>query len=135
LPIELGSRSDVEVNLTPSAVRNLPIVALAPSNCLAFLPAREGWTSTTPLPSVMMPEARSALRGRFRTFPQMSTDNASCQWSVDVGGVVFAWVVVVVVEAFSLATSRSWRLKTIKPRPTTQTTSTIVYHPKGVRCL
>ena len=65
----------------------------------------------------------------------MSTESASCQWSLAVGGVVFAWVVVVVVEAFSLATSRSCRLKTIKPRPTTQTTSKIEYHPMGVRCL
>ncbi len=61
------------------------------------MPALAGSMSTTPLPVVMMPELWSALRGRFWTWPQTSTESATCQWSVRSGGVVLAWVVVVVV--------------------------------------
>ena len=69
----------VVLRLMFSWVRNLPRVAFAPSNCLAFLPALAGSISTTPLPSVMMPEVRSLLRGRLTTVPQMSTERATCQ--------------------------------------------------------
>ena len=91
--------------------------------------------STTPLPVVMMPEVWSALRGRFTTWPQISTESATCQWSVRRGGVVLAWVVVVVVEAFAADCWRSWRLKTMSPSPMMQTASRMEYHPIGVRCL
>jgi len=88
--------------------------------------------STTPLPVVMIPELRSALFGRFSTFPQTSTDSATCQWSVSKGGVVLG-TVVVVVDPIAAACWRSCRLKTIRPSPITQTTSTSAYHPNGVR--
>ncbi len=134
-PSDFGNLRELIVRSTPSWVRNLASVALAPSYCFASLPARAGWMSTTPLPSVMMPEVKSLLRGRLKTLPQTSIDRAASKWSLAVGGVDVGWVVVVVVVvAFSLATSRSWRLKTISPSPTTQTRSRIEYHPRGVRC-
>ena len=75
-----------------------------------------------------MPEVWSALFGRFAIFPQISTERATCQWSVMRGGTVFA-AVVVVVDGFAAACWRSWRLNTISPRPIRQTASTIEYQP------
>ena len=62
--------------------------------------------STTPFPSVMMPEVWFALRGKLTILPQTSTDSPTCQWSLASGAVV-GWVVVVVVVVLEVLTWRS----------------------------